>query len=156
MTARRKVVRLCESKRICCLDALHAALFAPQSARSPGWHAHPKWTRRARLPGPSKSCLPVRFSCHMRGRQSVIRQAPISWRWRGPRARRVQAERVQPTCPSAGSIGGAYLENQDQAVSVLEWRSSSRRSGFAAAEQRIEHEAGPRHARSPSKLRSSR
>ena len=82
MTARRKVVRLCENKRICCLDALHAALFARQSARSPGWHAHPKRTRRARLPGPNKSCLPVRFSCHMRGRQSVIRQAPISWRWR--------------------------------------------------------------------------
>ena len=32
MTARRKVVRLCENKRICCLDALHAALFARQSA----------------------------------------------------------------------------------------------------------------------------
>ena len=73
-----------------------------------------------------------------------------------PRARRVQAERVQPTCPSAGSIGGAHLENQDQAVSVLEWRSSSRRSGFAAAEQRIEHEAGPRHARRLSKLRISK
>ena len=73
-----------------------------------------------------------------------------------PRARRVQAERVQTTCPSAGSIGGAHLENQDQAVSVLEWRSSSRRSGFAAAEQRIEHEAGPRHARRLSKLQISR
>ena len=59
-------------------------------------------------------------------------------------------------CPSAGSIGGAHLENQDQAVSVLEWRSSSRRSGFAAAEQRIEHEAGPRHARRLSKLQISR
>ena len=71
-------------------------------------------------------------------------------------AQTVQAERVQPTCPSAGSIGGAHLENQDQAVSVLEWRSSSRRSGFAAAEQRIEHEAGPRHARRLSKLQISR
>ena len=59
-------------------------------------------------------------------------------------------------CPSAGSIGGAHLENQDQAVSVLEWRSSSRRSGFAAAEQRIEHEADPRHARRLSKLQISR
>ena len=73
-----------------------------------------------------------------------------------PRARRVQAERVQPTCPSAGSIGGANLENQDQAVSVLEWRSSGRRSASAAAEQRIEHEAGPRHARRLSKLRISK
>ena len=59
--------------------------------------------------------------------------------------------RTSPT-----EIGGAYLENQDQAVSVLEWRSSSRRSGFAAAEQRVEQEAGPRHARRLSKLQISR
>ena len=56
---------------------------------------------------------------------------------------------------SARDRGSALLENQDQIDSVLERRSSSRRSRFAAAEQRIEHEAGPRHSRSLSKLRIS-
>ena len=46
-----------------------------------------------------------------------------------PRARRVQAERVQTTCPSAGSIGGAHLENQDQASRCL--------NGAAAADDQV-------------------